>query len=202
MSVSLLNGEIVAAVFSIRCFPLLQFGAEQGRRAEPQVLSIAVLPWTTTIPTVATPTNPSPYITPLIDQLLGPLCEAASHLSPSPQQALVEHTVTLLLYELRKAILNCRHQLQPVTCRQLQVDLDQLIFFLVSADSRLEQQTRELLGKLPVCVDMKKGLGALAREERIVETSSLSVEIGGELGRLLNQVTLLNNIVFSELDWK
>ena len=66
----------------------------------------------TTIPTVAT--SPSPYITPLIDQLLGPLCEAASHLSLSPQQALVKHTVTLLLYELRSAILNCRHQLRSV----------------------------------------------------------------------------------------
>lgn len=56
--------------------------------------------------------------------------------------------------------------------------------------------------KLPVCVDMRRGLGALAREEREKETSSLSLVLEGELGRLLNQVTLLNNISLSELDWK
>lgn len=62
------------------------------------------------LPKPAAPNYPSEYISPLLEQLLVPMCEAGSLLPPSPQRAFVLLTTSLLLMELRRTILGCRHK--------------------------------------------------------------------------------------------
>ena len=87
--------------------------------------------------------------------------------------------------------------------RQLHVDLQHLVTYITSPDSRLSVETRSTLGQLPVCADMKRAFGTLAGEEVEEEDIGMdrSLEFEGELGKLLSQVTILDDIKLNTNDW-
>lgn len=89
------------------------------------------------------------------------------------------------------------------TYGQLHVDLQHLVTYITSPDSRLSAETRSTLGQLPVCADMKRAFGTLAGEEVEEEDIGMdrSLEFEGELGKLLSQVTILDNIKLNTNDW-
>lgn len=67
----------------------------------------------------------------------------------------------------------------------------------------MSAETRSTLGQLPVCADMKRAFGTLAGEEVEEEDIGMdrSLEFEGELGKLLSQVTILDDIKLNTNDW-
>ena len=89
------------------------------------------------------------------------------------------------------------------TCRQLQVDIQHLLSFLLSDEGGLHLDTQRHLRGLSVCADMRRGLAALTGESEEEEEEGTPLRFEGELGRLLHHLSVVEEVsALSGQDWK